>query len=177
MHQPGQLTFSTSVEQSLNWKSSSRSLLFLAHPLALQFTNFIALQHLPSQQTHSVGTTRILVIRLRGGDQTITCCLPCAWLSNEGQSLAATSVTGYTHQGHPFYIHDYPSNTRFLVDTGIKVRVIPPSGIEHYHRQVAFTLQVFNGSQITTFGVCFLTLNIRLHRTSCAFLSLQMLNN
>ena len=89
----------------------------------------------------------------------------CLVVKRAGRSLAATSVTGQTHLGRLFYIHDVPSNTRFLVDTGAEVSVVPPSCTERSHRQDTFNLQAVNGSQIATFGVRSLTLNLGLRRT------------
>ena len=67
-----------------------------------------------------------------------------------GRSLAATSAPGLTHLGRLFYILDKHSNTRFLVDTGAEVSVVPPTRMERTHPQPGFTLQGIDGTQITT---------------------------
>ncbi len=82
-----------------------------------------------------------------------------------GRSLAATSVAGPTHPGRLFYVHDNCSNTRFLVDTGAEVSVVPPTHTERSHPQGMFTLQGVDGTQIATYGVRSCTLNIGLCRT------------
>ncbi len=38
-----------------------------------------------------------------------------------------TNVAGLSHTGRLFYVHDRNSNTCFLVDTGAKISVIPPT--------------------------------------------------
>ena len=77
----------------------------------------------------------------------------------------ATSIAGLPHPGHFFYICDHNSNTRFLVDTGAEVSIIPPTREEQLHPQCAFSLQGFDGSHITTYGVRSCTLNIGLRCT------------
>lgn len=58
-----------------------------------------------------------------------------------GRSLAATSVAGPTHPSHLFYVHEHNSHTRFLVDTGAEVSVVPPTRTERSQPQCAFSLQ------------------------------------
>ena len=57
------------------------------------------------------------------------------------------------------------SNTRFLVDTGAEVSVIPPTHVERSRPQYAFSLQGVDGSHIATYGVRSCTLNIGFRRT------------
>ena len=80
-----------------------------------------------------------------------------------GQSLAATSDPGLP-SSRLFFIHDLASGTRFLVDTGAEVSVIPPSPNDRHHK-TKLTLQAVNGSPIPTYGTRSLTLNIGLRRT------------
>ena len=59
-----------------------------------------------------------------------------------GQSLVATNVSGH----HPsnsrlFYITDNNTSLKFLVDTGAKVSLIPPSSSERKYPQDGFWLQ------------------------------------
>ena len=63
-----------------------------------------------------------------------------------------------------FFIHDFASGTRFLVDIDAEVSVIPPSLTDRHHK-TKLTLQAVNGSSIPTYGTRSLTLNIRLCRT------------
>ena len=51
-----------------------------------------------------------------------------------------------------------PPMIMWIIDTGAKVSMIPPT-------QIAFSLQGVDGSHITTYDVCSLTLNIGLRRT------------
>ena len=79
-----------------------------------------------------------------------------------GRSLAATSVSGL-QPSRLFYILDKTTGTRFLVDTGAEVSVLPPSESER-RRQSAdnFTLQAVNN---TSYGTRSLTLDLGLRRT------------
>ena len=52
-----------------------------------------------------------------------------------GRSLAATGVAGSTHPGRLFYVHDKNSHTKFLVDTGAEVSVVPRLTLNaHVHK-------------------------------------------
>ena len=75
------------------------------------------------------------------------------------------SVAGPTHPSRLFHIYDRNSNTRFLVDTGADVSVIPSTCIERSHSPSPCFLQGVDGSQIATYGVHSCTLNIGLRRT------------
>ena len=77
----------------------------------------------------------------------------------------ATSVAGPTHPSRLFHIYYRNSNTRFLVDTGAKVSVIPSTRIDRSHSPSPCFLQGVDGSQIATYGVRSCTLNIGLRRT------------
>ena len=82
-----------------------------------------------------------------------------------GRSLAATSASGL-QPSRLFYILDKTTATRFLVDTGAEVSVIPPSQSAQ-RRQSAdhFTLQAVNNTPIATYGTRSLTLDLGLRRT------------
>ena len=86
-------------------------------------------------------------------------------IKRPGRSLAATSVAGLSHPCRLFHIHDRYSNTRFLVDTGAEVSIVPPSPAERSSRQGNISLKAVNGSEIATFGTRSLTLNLGLRRT------------
>lgn len=49
-----------------------------------------------------------------------------------GQLLAVTSATGLQHS-HLFHITDRSTGTRFLIDTGAEVSVVPPSRTKRKH--------------------------------------------
>ena len=82
-----------------------------------------------------------------------------------GRSLVATSVAGPTPQGRLFYVKDSSSSLRFLVDTGAQVSIVPPTRADRANKHGDYRLQAINGSDITTFGVRSLTLDIGLRRT------------
>ena len=77
----------------------------------------------------------------------------------------ATSVAGPTPQGRLFYVKDSSSSLRFLVDTGAQVSIVPPTRADRANKHGDYRLQAINGSDITTFGVRSLTLDIGLRRT------------
>ena len=70
--------------------------------------------------------------------------------------LAATGVVGHS-SSRVFFITDKSSGTRFLIDTGADVSVIPPSHTDRSHRQ-DFCLQAVNNTPIPTYGTRSLTL-------------------
>ena len=92
---------------------------------------------------------------------------PSLYLVNKrtGRSLAATSVVGLPHPSRLFHIHDRCSNSRFLVDTGAEVSVVPSSRTERFSQPGNFSLKAVNGSEIATYGVRSLTLYLGLRRT------------
>lgn len=89
----------------------------------------------------------------------------CLVVKLSGRSLAATSVAGQSPQGRLFYVRDRCSSLRFLVDTGAQVSIIPPSRSDCAVKQGEFRLQAINGSDIPTYGVRSLTIDIGLRRT------------
>ncbi len=64
-----------------------------------------------------------------------------------------------------FYIHDRLSGLRFLVDTGAQVSIIPPSPSERNRSQEHSYLQAVNGTNIATYGIRSLTLDLGLRRS------------
>ena len=89
----------------------------------------------------------------------------CPEVKLPGQSLAATSVAGLSSQGRLFYLRDHSTSLRFLVDTGAQVSIVPPSSAERSAGPGKVCLQAVNGSDIATFGMRSLTLNIGLRRS------------
>ncbi len=81
-----------------------------------------------------------------------------------GRSLAATSVTGPSPKGRLFYVYDKSTALHFLVDTGAQVSIVPPSSAERSAGPGELRLQAINGSNIPTFGLRSLTLDLGLHR-------------
>ena len=82
-----------------------------------------------------------------------------------GRPLTAASVTGPSQRCRLFYVQDRSTGSRFLVDTGAEVSVVPPSRAERSHPQESFSLISANGSKITTYGTRSLTLSLGLRRT------------
>ena len=82
-----------------------------------------------------------------------------------GRPLAATSVVGPSHPSRLFHIHDRITGTRFLVDTGAEVSITPPSRAERSHQQRDFNLLAANNTEIATYGVRSLSLDLGLRRT------------
>ena len=81
-----------------------------------------------------------------------------------GRTLAATGATGLSHS-RLFYITDKVTGTRFLVDTGSEVSVVPPSLPDRRHPPDSLTLTAVNNTSISTYGKRSLTLNLGLRRT------------
>ena len=80
----------------------------------------------------------------------------------ERQQLKATSVSG-NPQSRLFYITDRISGTRFLIDTGAEVSVLPPTKTDKKNSS-PYTLQAVNKSSIATFGEKSMTIDIGLRR-------------
>ena len=76
----------------------------------------------------------------------------------------ATSLPGTSPPSRLFYVTNRPSGTRFLVDTGADISIIPPSPAEKRHLS-SRTLQAVNQTSIQTYGEKSLTLDIGLRRT------------
>ena len=81
-----------------------------------------------------------------------------------GQQLVAANAAGHTNTSRLFYVYDWSTHFRFLVDTGAEVSVLPPSTTERTCRQ-DYTLKAANGATIVTYGTRSLTLDLGLGRT------------
>ena len=81
-----------------------------------------------------------------------------------GRTLAATGVSGPTHS-RLFFVSDAHTNTRFLVDTGSEVSVIPPTPADRRCSPDPLTLMAVNHTPIRTYGKRSLTLNLGLRRS------------
>ena len=84
------------------------------------------------------------------GQAAQKCRPPCSMSGND-QSLAATSVTGQP-TSRLFYVTDKSTGTRFLVDTGAEVSVLPPSHTEWCRQADHLTLQAINNTSIPHTG-------------------------
>ena len=80
------------------------------------------------------------------------------------KQLAATSPAGSSPTSRVFYVTDRTTGTRFLVDTGADVSVLPPSTSDK-RNPAPLTLQAVNRSAISTFGEKSMTLDIGLRRS------------
>ena len=76
----------------------------------------------------------------------------------------ATSPAGSSITSRLFYVTDRTTGTRFLVDTGADVSVLPPSATEK-RKPAPMILQAVNKSTISTFGEKSMTLDIGLRRS------------
>ena len=81
-----------------------------------------------------------------------------------GRTLAATGVSGPPHS-RLFYVSDKYTNTRYLVDTGSEVSVIPPTPADRRRSPDPLTLMAVNHTPIHTYGKRSLTLNLGLRRS------------
>ncbi len=81
-----------------------------------------------------------------------------------GRTLVATSVTGPPYS-RLFFVSDAHTNTRFLVDTGSEVSVIPPNPTDRRRSPDSLTLMAVNDTPIRTYGKRSLTLNLGLRRS------------
>ena len=81
-----------------------------------------------------------------------------------GRTLAATGVAGPPHS-RLFYVVDKVTGTRFLVDTGSEVSVIPPSLSDCKRPPDKLSLTAVNNTSIPTYGTRSLTLNLGLRRS------------
>ena len=75
----------------------------------------------------------------------------------------ATSAFGQ-NTSRLFFILEWTTHHRFLVDTGAEVSVIPPTKLDRHNGKAGLSLQAANGSQIPTDGTRSLTLNLGLRR-------------
>ena len=75
----------------------------------------------------------------------------------------ATGSSGPTYS-RLFFVSDRTTHTRFLVDTGSEVSVIPPSRTDQ-HTSDTLTLTAVNNTPIRTYGKRSLTLNLGLRRS------------
>ncbi|XP_064488300.1 uncharacterized protein LOC135400386 [Ornithodoros turicata] len=64
-----------------------------------------------------------------------------------------------------FIIRDRIAGYRLLVDTGAEISVIPASAADRRRAHSGSNLQAANGTTIKTYGLCSLTLDLRLRRT------------
>ena len=81
-----------------------------------------------------------------------------------GRTLAATGVTGL-NSSRLFFVTDTHTSTRFLVDTGSEVSVIPPTPADRRRSPDPRTLTAVNNTSIRTYGQRSLTLNLGLRRS------------
>ena len=80
----------------------------------------------------------------------------------QGQMLMATRIPGPFFSSCLFFVVDRVTGTRFLVDTGGEVSVIPPSPADRVRQQDGLVLQAANDSIINTFGTHSHTLDLGL---------------
>ena len=82
-----------------------------------------------------------------------------------GQAVEATSASGQTPpQSRRLFVRDRASHTKFLVDSGAEISVIPPTDVDRQFPS-QLSLRAANNSPISTFGQRSLTLDLGLRRT------------
>ena len=81
-----------------------------------------------------------------------------------GRTLAATGVAG-PNSSHLFHVHDTNTHTRFLIDTGSEVSILPPSTADRRRPPDKLALMAVNNTPIATYGKRSLTLNLGLRRS------------
>ena len=83
------------------------------------------------------------------------------------QSLTATAVAGPGKPGRLLYVLDKRTKTKYLVDTGACISVVPPSHTDRVTRKPCFdrNLQAANGTKIATWGERSVTLDLGLRRS------------
>ena len=64
-----------------------------------------------------------------------------------------------------FFVFDRTTGSRFLVDTGAEVSIVPPTPQDRQCRKSDFVLEAVNKAQIPTFGQRSLTIDLGLRRT------------
>ena len=79
------------------------------------------------------------------------------------QRLEAASSSGSSAHSRLFYVTDRKTGTRFLVDTGAEVSVLPPSSQQRKFPS-KITLQAVNHTPIATYGQKSVTLDLGLRR-------------
>ena len=81
------------------------------------------------------------------------------------QRLAAANSSGLTSTSRLFYIRDKTTGTRFLIDTGAEVSILPAGNRRVAVEQpTSVRLQAVNRSIIPTYGQKSLTLELGLRR-------------
>ena len=78
--------------------------------------------------------------------------------------LKATNTTGLS-PSHLFFITDWTSGLRLLVDTGAEVSILPVAQLSRSSLPAGPPLQAVNNSSIATFGTTSRTLNLGLCQT------------
>nr|VZI02460.1 unnamed protein product [Spirometra erinaceieuropaei] len=81
------------------------------------------------------------------------------------QRIDATVFSGSSGSGHAFYVCDTATHRRFLMDTGARISVVPPTAADRRFPSPGLHFQAANCSPIPTFGSLALTLNIGLRRS------------
>ena len=81
-----------------------------------------------------------------------------------GQVLMATNTTGLA-LSHQFFVTNWTSGLRFLVDTRAEVSVLPVAQLPRASLSEGPSLQVVNNFHIMTIGTISRTLNLGLHQT------------
>ena len=82
----------------------------------------------------------------------------------QSQRVGATSPAGTRIQSHLFHVFDNITDSKFLVDTGAEVSILPSSPLDRQHRKSNFVLEAVNKTHIPTYGERSLTIGLGLRR-------------
>ena len=80
-------------------------------------------------------------------------------------AVEAATASGTHHDSCRLFVRDLHSGTRFLVDSGAEVSVIPPTPADRQRLHRGAPLFAANSARIATFGQRSITLNLGLRRT------------
>ena len=100
----------------------------------------------------------------RFGVKARKCRSPCRLSGKKRQHQQVTATTTDKQDNRLFYVTDRRSKTRFLVDTGAQVSIVSASTAEKRQQPATLKLQAVNGSEIDTYGIIPLTLNLGMRR-------------
>ena len=131
---------------------------------SLQITQKPSQRRSPSPSPHRQAAQDICWYHAKFGDNARKCKPPCTKAGGTLVKIAAAGTTSLL-PSRLFFIIDSYSSYHFCVDTGAKVRVLPPYRTERKHPQENYNFLAVNPSSIVTYGERSLTLKLGLRRT------------
>lgn len=116
------------------------------------------------KNSDSAWNSNLCYYHARFGPSASKCVSPCSWVKTNSVHPADKLSTIFTAKPVLFYVHDSNSRSKFLIDTGAAISVIPASSKDR-RRNRTDNLHAANGSIIKTYGRRSITLNLGLRRT------------